>query len=182
MRRVPVGVALPDETGETFAENAHLKAATVFAALGSETAVLADDSGLEVAALHGAPGVQSARYAGNDACDDENVRKLLAELSRHEDRTARFVCALCLILPSVAARPGEAPRVFTAEGLLDGRITSSPRGTDGFGYDPVFEPLGRTQTLAESSPADKDRVSHRGAAAKALLARLRADGIIADGS
>ncbi len=200
LRVVPADIALPEETGETFAENARLKAATVFAALGGETAVLADDSGLQVKALGGSPGVQSARYAGHDAGDEENVRKLLAELSGSDDRTARFVCVLCLILPraqrdagkvveageTVEAREmtsaGKTPRVFVAEGLLEGTIAPSPRGTDGFGYDPIFEPFGWTETLSEAHAADKDRVSHRGAAARALLIRLRTDGVITDGT
>ena len=182
LRTAPAGILLPEETGETFAENARLKATTVFAALGGETGVLADDSGLQVAALRGSPGVRSARYAGDHASDEDNVRKLLAELSGHEDRTARFVCALCLILPPLQPGPGSTPRVSAAEGLLEGTITLSPRGSDGFGYDPIFEPLGWAETLSEADPADKDSVSHRGAAARALLARLREERVIGDGS
>jgi XTP/dITP diphosphohydrolase len=196
VRPLPPAVALPHETGPTFAANARLKAEAVFSVLGGEVAVLADDSGLEVAALDGRPGVLSARYAGDDARDEENVGKLLAELSGRADRTARFVCALCLALPPEqpaegptervakgpverpGGRPGPdaAPRLFEARGVLEGVITQTPRGTEGFGYDPVFQPRGWERTLSEASPADKDGVSHRGAAARALLARLR-DGV-----
>jgi XTP/dITP diphosphohydrolase len=182
LRTVPAEITLPEETGETFAENARLKAAAVFAAVGGKTGVLADDSGLEVTALEDGPGVQSARYAGENACDEENVQKLLAKLAERDDRDARFVCALSLVLPPMRLEDGETPRVFAAEGLLEGTITRSPRGDDGFGYDPVFEPLGWTETLAEADPAEKDRVSHRGAAARALLARLKKDGVVDDGS
>ncbi len=175
LRTLRADIALPEETGETFAENARLKAETVFAALGGSTAVLADDSGLQVTALRGAPGVQSARYAGEDARDEENVQKLLAELRGRGDRAARFVCVLSLILPPRPAelRAQAAPAVFMAEGLVEGTITGAPRGSDGFGYDPVFQPLGWSETLSEADPARKDAVSHRGAAARALLARLR---------
>jgi XTP/dITP diphosphohydrolase len=182
LRTVPEEVSLPEETGETFADNARLKADTVYAALGGKTGVLADDSGLQVAALGGEPGVHSARYAGAHATDEENVRRLLGGLAGHADRTARFVCALCLILPPAQPGPGAPSRLFTVEGLLEGTITLFPRGHDGFGYDPVFEPLGWPETLSEARPHDKDAVSHRGAAARALLARLREAGVIDDGS
>jgi len=179
---VPDGVALPEETGQTFAENARLKAETVFLAMGGRTGVLADDSGLQVVALGDGPGVRSARYAGARAADRDNVAKLLTQLAGHGDRRARFVCALCLILPASDRGRAAPPRVFTAEGTLEGRIRDRPLGLDGFGYDPVFEPFGWRQTLAEAEPIDKDAVSHRGAAARALLARLREDGVIDCGS
>lgn len=179
---VPEGISLPEETGETFAENARLKAETVFQSLGGRRGALADDSGLEVAALDGAPGVRSARYAGAEATDEQNVRKLLAELADRDDRTARFVCALCLILPAADRAPEGTQRVFAAEGVLEGTITPFPRGRGGFGYDPVFAPLGWEKTLSEADPSEKDAVSHRGAAAGALLARLREDRVIDDGS
>ncbi len=182
LRTVPERVSLPEETGETFADNARLKVDIVYAALGGKTGVLADDSGLQVTALGGEPGVHSARYAGAHATDEENVRKLLAGLGGYTDRTARFVCALCLILPPEPPGPAARPRLFTVEGLLEGTITPFPRGRDGFGYDPVFEPLGWRETLSEARPHDKDAVSHRGAAARALLARLREAQVIADGS
>ncbi len=182
VRTVPESITLPEETGKTFAQNARLKAEKVFGALGRQAAVLADDSGLQVAALGGKPGVQSARYAGDHATDEENVQRLLAALSGHAERTARFVCALCFVLPPGQSGPGATSRVFAAEGLLEGTITAFPRGHDGFGYDPVFEPAGWHVTLAEANPLDKDAVSHRGAAARALLARLREEGVISDGS
>jgi XTP/dITP diphosphohydrolase len=160
---LPAGITLPEETGQTFAANALLKAEWVFAALGGRIAVLADDSGLEVSALGGRPGVLSARFAGPAATDQEKVARLLDELGGCDDRAARFVCCLCLL------RPGDRIQV---EGVTEGVITSAPRGEDGFGYDPVFQPLGWEVTLAEAAPEDKDRVSHRGAAARTLLAAL----------
>lgn len=171
---LPTDVRLPEETGRTFTENARLKAEAVFAALGGEAAVLADDSGLEVAALDGRPGVRSARYAGDAATDDDNVGKLLREMASETQREARFVCALCLLLPGGAASSGPSAQRIEVEGSSSGTITDAPRGTDGFGYDPVFQPLGWTITLAEADPRDKDLVSHRGAAARALLERLAA--------
>jgi XTP/dITP diphosphohydrolase len=182
---LPQGVELPPETGETFTANARLKAEAVFDALGGTCAVLADDSGLEVNALGGRPGIYSARFAGEDASDADKVAKLLGELSAEPDRGARFVCALCLVLPCYASAngdPDEVPqtrggrRVVEVQGITGGCITQSPRGGDGFGYDPVFRPDGWELTLAEASPEDKDGVSHRGAATRALLARLEQEG------
>jgi XTP/dITP diphosphohydrolase len=172
-RPLPAGVGLPLETGDTFAANARLKAVSVFAALGGDHAVLADDSGLEVAALGGRPGIFSARFAGECASDADNVAKLLVELSVASDRSARFVCALCLVMPAGPDQAdGEGWRAIEVEGVTNGSITLVSRGDDGFGYDPVFQPEGWELTLAEASPADKDAVSHRGAAARALLDRL----------
>jgi XTP/dITP diphosphohydrolase len=181
---LPSSVALPDETGETFADNARLKAESVFAALGGKTAVLADDSGLEVSALGGRPGVRSARFAGESASDDANVGKLLAELAGRVDREARFVCALCLVMPGdeAAEEAGAASRLIEAEGFSRGSITLAPRGMDGFGYDPVFLPNGWEITLAEASPESKDAISHRGAAARALLARIANERGMGDGA
>jgi len=192
LRPLPAGVGLPPETGDTFAANARLKAESVFHALGGEQAVLADDSGLEVAALGGRPGIFSARFAGEGATDADNVAKLLRELSTASERSARFVCALCLIAPARsggadASPGGEAEgagggaaatpwRLTEVEGVTNGSITLAPRGDDGFGYDPVFQPEGWDLTLAEASPEDKDSVSHRGAAARALLDRLARQG------
>lgn len=170
---MPAWVVLPEETGKTFVENACLKARSVFEALRGASAVLADDSGLEVAALGGLPGVTSARFAGEKATDAENVAKLLRELNGCRDRRARFVCRLCLVL--------EGGATIEVEGVTEGMIVESPRGSDGFGYDPVFQPDGWARTLAEASPADKDQVSHRGAAARALLSELRKNGLVADG-
>jgi XTP/dITP diphosphohydrolase len=164
---LPKGVTLPAETGRTFAENAKLKAQTVFQTLGARQGVVADDSGLEVTALGGRPGIYSARFAGENATDAENVRKLLGELHGSADRSARFVCALSLVLPGVGESP--APRLVEVEGFTCGAIAREPRGLDGFGYDPVFQPEGWDLTLAEADPKDKDAVSHRGAAARALV-------------
>jgi len=173
---MPAGVRLPVETGLTFAENARLKAQTVFEALGCAQAVVADDSGLEVTALGGRPGIYSARFAGEGATDAENVARLLAELDGAADRSAQFVCAVCLLLPGGAGTGDEraACETVQVEGTTKGAITPEPRGLDGFGYDPVFLPVGWELTLAEASPAGKDSVSHRGAAARALVERLRA--------
>jgi XTP/dITP diphosphohydrolase len=122
---------------------------------------------LEVTALGGRPGIYSARFAGENATDAENVRKLLGELHGSADRSARFVCALSLVLPGVGESP--APRLVEVEGFTCGAIAREPRGLDGFGYDPVFQPEGWDLTLAEADPKDKDAVSHRGAAARALV-------------
>lgn len=154
------------ETGETFEENAVLKALT-YAVLADKPAV-ADDSGLEVPALGGAPGVHSARYAGEDATDRERFKKLLLELEQVGalDRRAVFRCVAALATPD--------GRVWTRSGELWGEIAPEPRGEGGFGYDPVFllPELGRT--LAELSPDEKNRISHRGKAFRAL-AELLAD-------
>lgn len=170
---MPSWVHLPEETGETFAENARLKARSVFVTLKGRAAVLADDSGLEVAALGGRPGVVSARFAGEGASDRANVGRLLAELAGCPKRDARFVCCLCLVLLDGST--------LEVEGTCPGTITETPRGNDGFGYDPVFFPEGWMLTLAEAGPEDKDRVSHRGAAARALLSALEKKGLLARG-
>jgi XTP/dITP diphosphohydrolase len=171
VRTLPAHVAMPAETGVTFAANALLKANGVFAALGGTEAVLADDSGLEAMSLGGRPGVHSARYAGPHACDADNIHFLLAELGGVKERGARFVCALALVLPGDA--PTVGPRLVTASGELRGSISASPRGTQGFGYDPVFVPEGWARTLAEASGSEKDAVSHRAAAVAALLCKIK---------
>jgi XTP/dITP diphosphohydrolase len=147
---------LPDveEDGETFEANAMKKAVTVAKAAGLWA--LADDSGLEVAALGGEPGVRSARYAGEPSDHAANIVKLLAALRGVSDRRARFRCVLALASP--------AGDVSTAEGECAGRIEFAPRGSGGFGYDPVFVPDGYRQTFAEMTPQEKDRISHRGRA------------------
>lgn len=167
----------PDETGETFEANARLKAR--WYAARSELPTLADDSGLEVDALDGGPGVRTRRYAGPRATDEDNNRKLLAALDGlpPEKRGARYVCALALCVPE---RPG--PRgglsVIVRRGTTRGRIASRPRGTEGFGYDPIFEPLSEPsggRTLGQWSAAEKHRISHRARAARRMrpvLARL----------
>ena len=154
------------ETGTTFVENASLKAAGYAVQIGEMT--LADDSGLEVDALGGAPGVLSARYAGNGASDAERVGKLLTELSpvKSPERTARFVSVI-----AIADREGAILNV--SQGVCEGRIAATPRGRNGFGYDPVFIPRGFDQTFAELPPLLKNRISHRGKALAAATNFLR---------
>lgn len=159
------------EEGATFAANAISKAR--FYAERSGLFTLADDSGLEVEALGGAPGVSTRRYAGPNATDAENIEKLLGALRGlpPEQRSARFVCTMAVIDPDEKSSRG-MPRVRTFRGSCRGRITGAPRGAFGFGYDPVFEVRGRT--MAERPPAEKDRLSHRGRAAARVARYLRA--------
>lgn len=156
----------PEETGETFYDNSALKA--VYYAEKTGLAALADDSGLEVAALDGAPGVDSARYAGKDSSNAEKISKLLEELenSGSENRSARFVCQIVL-----TNEAGEI--IFEAEGICDGRIAFEPRGENGFGYDPVFIPEGFDQTFGELSGEIKSRLSHRARAIEKIIRFLR---------
>ena len=158
------GVTPPDETGDTLLANARIKALAAVAATGLPA--IADDTGLEVDALGGAPGVHAARYAGPGASYADNVAKLLRELAGvpAPRRRARFrtVC--------VAAWPGG--REVQAEGALEGVIREAPRGTNGFGYDPVFVPAGETRTFAELTEAEKNAISHRARAVKALAEKL----------
>lgn len=155
-----------EETGTTFEENAIIKARHYSLLTGLWT--LADDSGLEVQALGGAPGVYSARYGGKDASYPERISKLLRELDMTGDttRNARFVCVLALALP------GDA-RTHTFEGECKGRIARSPRGFGGFGYDPIFIPDGDSQTFGEMTSVGKQRFSHRARAAAQLKQYLR---------
>jgi XTP/dITP diphosphohydrolase len=148
------------EDGTTFAENAIKKAEGIAQALGMPA--LADDSGLEVDALQGEPGVYSARYAGLQATDEENNRKLIGKLESVplEKRTARYVCVLALAIP------GE--ETITAEGICEGLILSEPAGNNGFGYDPYFYVPQRKQTMAQLPPAEKNKISHRGQALRKL--------------
>ncbi|NBP82256.1 RdgB/HAM1 family non-canonical purine NTP pyrophosphatase [bacterium] len=152
------------EDGATFEENALQKARWYAEASGEWT--LADDSGLEVAALNGAPGVYTRRYAGPNATDAENYEKLLADTAGAADRSARFVCTMALIDPV-----NGSARTFRGE--CPGTLTTAPRGEFGFGYDPIFEVGGRT--MAERAPADKDALSHRGRAAALVVAALRSE-------
>jgi XTP/dITP diphosphohydrolase len=152
------------EDGATFEANALQKARWYAEASGEWT--LADDSGLEVAALNGAPGVYTRRYAGPDATDVQNYEKLLVETARVADRSARFVCTMALIDPV-----NGSARTFRGE--CPGTLTTVPRGEFGFGYDPIFEVGGRT--MAERAPAEKDALSHRGRAAALVAAALRSE-------
>ena len=152
-----------EETGETFDENAHLKAAQVARATGLWT--LAEDSGLEVEALGGAPGVLSARYAGRHGDNLANNERLLRELEGVTDRQARFVCVAAL------ARP-DGQIVATERGVCRGSIVEKPRGARGFGYDPCFLPEEKDLTMAELSPGEKGAISHRGRALRALIPAL----------
>ncbi len=163
-----LGVPQAHETGLSFVENAILKARNAAAASGLPA--IADDSGLEVDALHGAPGIYSARYAGVGASDEENLRKLLAELRSvpEEKRTARFQCLL------VYMRDARDPTPVIAQGTWEGRILFAPRGTRGFGYDPVFYVPTHGCAAAELPPEVKNTISHRAQALARLVEALRA--------
>jgi len=148
------------ETGATFAENALLKARAIAAFTGLPA--VADDSGLCVDALNGMPGVLSARWSGRHGDDAENLRLVLAQVGDVPDerRGAQFVCAAALVLPG--------GREHVSEGVVRGALVREPRGQNGFGYDPIFEPENSTVTTAEMDPAEKDRISHRGKALRGL--------------
>jgi len=154
-----------EEDGKTFRANALKKALHV--ARFTSCPAIADDSGLEVEALGGAPGVFSARYAGEDADDQNNVRKLLRELKDIEgqDRRARFVCCIVFALPD--------GRRKTFTGYANGEIAKKPKGFNGFGYDPIFYPAGGSRTFAEMTDGEKDEMSHRGKALKKLYIYLK---------
>lgn len=162
-----VGIELDvEETGSTLEENAELKATTYARLAGMRT--LADDSGLEVDALGGAPGVHSARYAGPDATDADRIAKMLANLASHpQPWTARFRCVIAIVAPD-----GE---VELHEGACEGVIISEPRGDNGFGYDPAFLFPEHNRTMAELSDAEKNAVSHRGIAVRKAVEALRID-------
>jgi XTP/dITP diphosphohydrolase len=163
---LPDDVELPPETGETFAENALGKARAAQRATGRTA--FADDSGIEAAALGGRPGVRSARYAGEDATDEENLRKLLDELEGADDTRLAYVCAIALV--------GEDGSEALFEGRCTGTLADEPRGDGGFGYDPAFVPddtgPADHRTFAELSPDEKHAISHRGRAARALAEHL----------
>ena len=168
--RAVIAVDLPDveEDGSTFAENAAKKALAFAAFL--RAPCLADDSGLVIPALDGEPGVYSARYAGEDATDEENVQKVLAELKKrglHEPE-AHFSCAIAVAVPTA-----EGPEiVLETEGRVDGVILDEPRGENGFGYDPIFLLPDLGKTTAELPPEEKNRLSHRAAALRKLANRI----------
>jgi len=163
----PLGaLELPEETGETFYENARAKARFGRSQIAAGVWVAGEDSGLEVEALGGRPGVRSARYAGEGASDEENVAKLVEELAGAQAREARYVCELVCLTPE-----GEEVR---AGGTLAGSIAAAPRGSGGFGYDPVFIPEDEERTVAELGDAWKAGNSHRARAARALAEALGA--------
>jgi XTP/dITP diphosphohydrolase len=170
LRPLPDDVELPPESGDTFEANALIKARAAVAATG-ETAI-ADDSGIAARGLAGGPGVHSARYAGPDASDEENLDKLLREVAASgADRRAAYVCVIALV--------GRDGTEATFEGRCEGTLIEQPRGSGGFGYDPIFvpddtgPPDGRT--MAELSPEEKNAISHRGRAAGLLARHLEAD-------
>ena len=163
-------VTMPEETGATFTENAILKAVGVSKDRHLRgRPIIADDSGLEVDALWGRPGIYSARYAGENATDERNIGKLLSEVRERsipfEKRNGRFRCVIAL------ARNGKLAGTFT--GTIEGMITDPPRGENGFGYDPIFQPLGLTETFAEMAPDLKNKISHRGKAIAILREALQ---------
>jgi len=163
---LPPEVELPPEKGETFAENALGKARAAHAATG-RTAI-ADDSGIEAYGLAGRPGVRSARYAGENATDEENLAKLLEEVGAQQDRRVAYVCAIAL------ADEDGSESLF--EGRCEGTLAREPRGSGGFGYDPAFLPDDTgpddERTMAELAPAEKHAISHRGRAARKLAEHL----------
>lgn len=158
--------SIGEETGETFRENARGKAEYARAAAPPGAWALGEDSGLEVDALGGRPGLHSARFAGPDATDEENVRKLLVELAGEvgQGRQARYVCELVLIDPDGTE--------LAVRGTLEGSIAREPRGSGGFGYDPVFVPEGESSTVGELGDGWKAGRSHRARAARALAASV----------
>jgi XTP/dITP diphosphohydrolase len=155
----------PPEDDPTYRGNALIKARSL--ATLSATAVLADDSGIEVDALDGGPGPRSARYAGEGASDEENLHKLIEVVARTPERArgARYRCVAVLLTPS-----GEE---HVAEATVEGTLIATPRGSGGFGYDPIFVPIGERRTMAELSAEEKDAISHRGKAFRALIPALR---------
>ena len=163
---LPPEVELPPEEWQTFSENALGKARAAHAATGR--AAIADDSGIEAHGLDGRPGVHSARYAGEDATDEQNLAKLLDEVGRQDDRGVSYVCVIALV------DEGGNESVF--EGRSDGTLATEPRGTGGFGYDPAFIPDDTgpddERTMAELAPDEKNAISHRGRAARELATHL----------
>jgi XTP/dITP diphosphohydrolase len=180
LEALPENVVLPPETGTTFAENALRKARAAAAA--TEMPAIADDSGIEAAALGGAPGVWSARYAGEHATDEQNLAKLLEEVPPGSDNRVTYVCAIAYVEPG-----GDH---LIVHGRCSGTLTHEPRGEGGFGYDPAVVPdayPGDGRTMAELSAQEKDAISHRGRAARELLVKLlraeneaRARGLLGD--
>lgn len=166
LESLPPEVELPPEDGDTFAENAVGKARAAASATGLDA--IADDSGIEAAALNGRPGVRSARYAGEGASDEENLALLLRELEHAGDRSVAYVCAMAYV--------GIDGAEVICEGRCEGVLARTPRGSGGFGYDPAFVPsdTGPTdgRTMAQLTAAEKHAISHRGRAARALARRI----------
>jgi len=166
---LPDEVELPPEDGSSFAENALIKARA--AAFATGMPAIADDSGIVVPALGDEPGIRSARYAGENATDEQNLEKLLFEMRAESDRRASYVCVLALVEPD-----GDAPASeTTVEGRCDGTLTQEPRGEGGFGYDPAFVPVEYADhdlTMAQITQSAKDAISHRGVAAQHLAELL----------
>ena len=162
------GIDPPEETGDTFVANALLKAR--YAASRTGLPAMADDSGLEVDALGGAPGVRSARYAGEGAGDTANLEKLLYAMRGVDEsaRSARFRCVIALVRDAQDAAP------VLGQGCWEGRILDAPRGNGGFGYDPIFAPVGQIRSVAELSSLEKHAASHRGSALRDLVRQWRA--------
>jgi XTP/dITP diphosphohydrolase len=167
-RQSDFGIEPPPETGSTFLDNALIKARNAARLTGLPA--IADDSGIEVDALGGAPGVYSARYAGEDASDEANLAKLLDALAAvpDEERTARYRCVI------VCVDSADDPRPLAGVGAWEGRIIPARRGSNGFGYDPSFVPAGDTRTVAEMPQDEKNLKSHRGQAMRAFLAQFAA--------
>jgi XTP/dITP diphosphohydrolase len=165
-----LGIETPPETGHTFAQNALLKAR--HAAAAASLAALADDSGIEVDALDGRPGIYSARFAGEGASDADNLGKLIGEMRDVAPalRTARYQCLIAFVRTADDAEP------ILARGTWEGSLIGVPRGLGGFGYDPIFVPQGLSRTAAELEPQEKNSLSHRGQALRALVAQLRSRG------
>ncbi len=163
----------PAETERTFEGNALLKARACVAATGLPA--LADDSGIAVDLLNGMPGVRSARWAGKGATDQANLDLLIAQLADTDpaERTARFVCAVAFV--------DAAGTEHVVRAAMEGTLVSQPRGGNGFGYDPIFVAEGHTRTNAELSPAEKDAISHRGQAVRAMLQWLVGEGLVDEG-
>jgi XTP/dITP diphosphohydrolase len=161
------GIESPPETGATFLDNALLKAR--HAARRRALPAIADDSGIEVDALGKAPGVRSARFAGKDGADEENLKKLLTQMRDVPvaERSARYRCVIAFV------RNADDEDPIIAQGSWEGSIAEAARGAGGFGYDPIFVPAGDVRTAAELAPAEKNAVSHRALALRALVAQLR---------
>jgi len=167
LRPLPDELPSPEENGDSFEANALIKARAAHGATGEAT--IADDSGIEAADLGGAPGIYSARYAGEGASDGENLAKLLREVDAAAGgRRAAYVCAIALV--------DEEGHEYVFEARCEGTLLREGRGDGGFGYDPAFVPDGETRTVAEMSPGEKDAISHRARAARALLPLLEKTG------